>query len=202
MGVKYKNIHQIINRHNCSQLAADELSEHNQLSGIAALVIVPGNNLDELVGDLDTGLGIEGGDNGGADEVAGNDVVIGVAEDVLELVLGVLLHLGADVLILAAVLQDDCKVDDGNIGGGDTEGHTSDFAVKFRDNLTDGLGGTSGGGDDVAHAGTATTPVLLGGTVNRGLSGGGSVHGGHETVLDTEGLLENLADWGKAVGGA
>lgn len=34
------------------------------------------------------------------------------------------------------------------------------FAVKGRDNLTDGLGSTGAGGDDVGRSTTATTPVL------------------------------------------
>lgn len=182
-----------------SQFATDKLSKHNELGGITALIIIPGDDLDEFVSDLDTGLSIKGGDNGGTDEIAGDDHLVGIAKDALELVLGVLLHLSADVLILASVLENDGEIDNGYISSGNTESHTSNFTVQLRNNLTNGLSSTSGSGDDVAHAGAAAAPVLLGGTVDGGLSGRGGVHRRHQAVLDTKALIENFADWGQAV---
>ena len=55
--------------------------EVDALGSVARLVVVPGNELDEVVGEGNAGLGVEDGDVGVADEVRGDDVVIGVAKD-------------------------------------------------------------------------------------------------------------------------
>lgn len=77
-----------------------------------------------------------------------------------------------------------------------------ELAVERGDDLADGLGGTGGRGDDVVADGTATTPVLLRGTVNGLLGSGGGVDGGHETLDDTEVVVDDLGEGRKAVGGA
>ena len=82
-----------------------------------------------------------------------------------------------------------------------SENHTGQLVLEGRQHLTHGLGGTSGGGNDVDSGGTATTPILHGGTVN-GLLGCAGVDGGHQTLLDTAGLHQDVADRGQAVGGA
>ncbi len=54
-----------------------------------------------------------------------------------------------------------------------------ELAVEGRNNLADGLGGTSGRRNDVVVNGTSSTPVLVGGTVDSLLGGGGGVDGAH-----------------------
>lgn len=49
--------------------------------GVAPLVVVPGDELDEVLVQGDTGLGIEDGGVVIAVEIGGDDVVLGVAED-------------------------------------------------------------------------------------------------------------------------
>ena len=80
--------------------------------------------------------------------------------------------------------------------------HVRELAVERGDNLADGLGSTSGRGDDVVVDGSTTTPVLVRGTVNGLLGGGGSVNGGHQTLDDTEVVVDNLGEGCKAVGRA
>lgn len=46
----------------------------------------------------------------------------------------------------------------------DTEGHSSELAVQGGDDLSDGLGGSGAGGDDVGSRTTSSTPVLGGGS--------------------------------------
>lgn len=98
-------------------------------------------------------------------------------------------------------LQTDCQIHHGHVGGGDTERHSSQFAVIFntyttvidwvdgctcitkkgqcfeywpvelRNDLADSLGSTSRGGDDVLAGTTAVPPQLTRGAVH-GLLGG------------------------------
>lgn len=139
---------------------------------------------------------------GVADEVLRDNSVLSVAKDTLELVLGSTLDLGLDLVVRSTLLETSGKVDNGNVGGGHTESHTGQLAVERGDDLADGLGGTGGGGDDVGRGGTASTPVLSRGTVDGLLGGSGGVDGGHETLNDTELVVDNLGKGGKAVGGA
>ena len=80
--------------------------------------------------------------------------------------------------------------------------HVRELAVKGRNNLSDGLGGTGGGGDDVVADGTTATPVLVGGTIDGLLGSGGGVDGGHQTLNDTEVVVDDLGERSKAVGRA
>ena len=78
--------------------------------------------------------------------------------------------------------------------------HIRELAVEGRNNLSDGLGGTSGGGDDVVADGTTATPVLVGGTIDGLLGSSGSVDSGHETLNDTELVVDDLSKGSKTVG--
>lgn len=170
---------------------------------VAVLVVVPRDELDKVGVEGDTGLGVKDGGLGGAKEVGGDDLVVSVAEDALELLgLGGLLDDVLDLVVRSTLLEADDKVDNGDVRGGDTEGHAGELAVERRDDLADGLGGTGGGGDDVGGSATATTPVLVGGTVDGLLGGSGSVDGGHETLNDAKVVVDDLGKGSETVGGA
>lgn len=51
-------------------------------------------------------------------------IVSGDSQDALELVLGSALDLGLDLVVRSALLEAGGKVDNGDVGGGDTESHT------------------------------------------------------------------------------
>jgi len=176
--------------------------EHEQLVGITPLIVIPGNELNELIGKHDACLGVEDGGACIVDEVGGNNVLIGVAEDALELALGSLLHSGADLFVGGGLCEVDGEVNNGNVKSGNTEGHTGELAVELGDYLADSLCGAGGGGDDVACCRSAAAPVLLGGAVNGLLGRGGGVNGGHKTIGDAEVVMNYLSKRSKAVGGA
>lgn len=50
-------------------------------AGVTPLVVVPGDQLDEVVVEGDTGLGIEDGGVGVAVEIGRDDIVLGVSQD-------------------------------------------------------------------------------------------------------------------------
>lgn len=164
--------------------------------------LTPGNKLDEVVVERDTGLGVEDGGLVGTAHVGGDDLVLGVAENALKLTLGSVLDSLLDGLVGSGLLEAGGKVDNGDVGGGDTHGHTGELAVKLRDDLADSLGGTGAAGNDVLGSSTATAPVLARGTVDGLLGGGVGVDGGHETLNDTELVVDDLGEGSKAVGGA
>ena len=169
---------------------------------VTPLVIVPRNELNKVVVERDTGSSVKDGRVRVADKVLRDNGVLSVAKDTLELVLGSTLDLGLDLVVAGTLLEADGKVNDRDVGGGDTESHTGELAVERRNNLADGLGGTGGGGDDVGSSGTTSTPVLGGGTVDGLLGGSGSMNRGHETLNNAELVVDDLGKGSKAVGGA
>ena len=56
--------------------------------------------LEKVVRELNAGLGVEDGRPGVGEEVVGDDGVLGVPQDALQLALAGLLHRPADVLVL------------------------------------------------------------------------------------------------------
>src|SRR5699024_9625582 len=154
------------------------------------------------VGQSDAGLGVEDGGAGIAQEVAGDHILVGVAQDALQLALAGLLHGVADLSVGGGLGQVDGQVHHGHIQSGDAHGHAGQLAVQGGDDLAHGLVGDGGGGDDVAGGSTAAAPILQRGTVNGLLGGGGGVNGGHQTVGDAEVVVQHLGNGGQAVGGA
>ena len=178
------------------------LHEVNNTAGVAPLVIVPGDKLDERRVEHDTGSGIEDGGSAVGLEVGGDEGLVAVSEDTLHLSLRLGLDDGADLLVGGLLSKLAGKVNDRDIDGRNTEGHAGKLSLEGRNDLGDGLGGSGGGGDDVARRGTSSTPVLAAGGVNNGLGGGHGVDGGHEGLLDVELIVDGLDHRGKSVGGA
>lgn len=176
--------------------------EVEDTAGVTPLVVVPGDELDEVVVEGDTSLGIENGGVGIAVHVAGDNIVLSVSENALEGTVSGLLDGLLDLIVAGTLLNAGSEIDNGDIGSGDTHGHASELAVEVRNDLADRLSGTGAGRNDVLSSTTATTPVLAGGTVNGLLGGGIGVDGGHETLDNGELVVDDLGEGSKAVGGA
>jgi hypothetical protein len=150
----------------------------------------------------DTGLSIEDGRGGVSVHVGRDDLVLGVVEDSGKGTGGGLLDGLLDLVVGGSLLEADGQVNDGDVLGGDTHGHSGELSVKLRDDLSDGLGGSGGGGDDVGGGGTSSSPVLGGRSVNGLLGGGVGVDSGHESLNDSELVVDDLGERSQAVGGA
>ena len=92
---------------------------------VTPLVVVPGDEFDEVGAELDSCVGVKDGGVGVANEIGGDNLVVGVVNDALVLSLGGLLDDGLDLLVGRALLSADDEIDDGNIEGGDTESKTA-----------------------------------------------------------------------------
>jgi hypothetical protein len=172
--------------------------------GVAPLVVVPGDDLDEAWGQSNTGISIEDGGEWAGGEVSRDNGVLGVAQDSLKGSLRCLLNLGLDLVVAGVGAEADGEVNDGDVSGWDTEGHAGELAIQGWDNLSDGLGGTSGRWDNVVAGSASSTPVLasLGWAIDGELVDGDGMDSGHETLLNSPIVVENLGDWSQAVGGA
>ena len=120
----------------------------------------------------------------------------------LERTIGGLLDGCLDFIVSGGLVEHASKIDNRDIGGGNTHGHAGELAVEGWDDLSDSLGGTSAAGNDVGSRRTATSPVLARGSVDRLLGGGIRVNGGHEALLHAELVVNDLGQGSQAVGGA
>ena len=113
-------------RHSLSTVLLGNVNQQvADTSRVTPLVVVPSNQLDEVLVQLDTGLGIEDGGGRVADEIGGDDLFVSVLENVLVVALGGLLDGSLDIIVGSFLLDADYEVDDGDIKGGDTEGKTA-----------------------------------------------------------------------------
>jgi len=180
----------------------DLLNEVKHAVGVAPLVVVPRDELDEVVVERDAGLGVEDGRVRVGDEVGRDDVLVRVREDALHRAVGGLLDLRADVGVRGALLHRDRQVHDRDVGGRHAEGHAGQHAVEARQHLADGLGSASARGDDVEAGAAATPPVLGRGAVDHLLRRRHGVHRRHQALGDRVVVVDDLGERREAVGRA
>jgi len=128
------------------------------------------------------------------DEVGGDDLVLGVAKDVLHVGLGSLLQGGLDLSQRGVLDGLEGQVDDRNGRGRHAESHASELALDLGEDERDGLGGAGRGRDDVLSGGTATLPVLAGRAIHGLLGRGVAVDRGHQTFGEAEAFLQEDVD--------
>lgn len=170
--------------------------------GVADFVVIPADYLDEVVADGDTCLLVEDAAVGVTEEVAADNIVFGIGQDVSQFTFRGTLHLGTNLFVRCRLFQIDGEVHDGNVKRGHAHRHTREFAFKRRDNAAYGLGSTRAGRDDVATSSTATAPVLHRRTIYGDLRCRHSMYGGHQAIDDAPLIVEYLHHGGKAVGRA
>jgi len=169
---------------------------------VTSFVVVPADKLHKVIVKSNTSLDVNNAGVGVADEIGGDSLVLGPAQNSLELTGGSLLEGLDDFVVSSGLLDSGGKINNGDVEGGDTEGHTSQLSIELGQYLADGLGGTSAGRDNVGGGSAAGSPVLLGWGINNELGGSAGVDGGHEAFNQTKLLVNNLGERGKAVGGA
>jgi hypothetical protein len=178
------------------------LHEVDDTARVTVLVVIPGDELDKVGVQHDTGTGIKDGRTEVTLEVSGDKGLITVSEESLHVTLTAGLDDGADLFVGGGLLDLAGQVNNRHINGRDTESHTGELAHKGGDDLGDGLGGASGGRNDVARGSTSSTPILAGRRIDNSLGGGHGVDGGHEGLSDLKLVVDGLDHGGKSVGGA
>ena len=157
----------------------------------------------EVFIECDSCCSINEGTVGIMHEILGHNGIFSVSKDSLEWAFGSLLEGGLDIVTRGSLFGLEGQVDHGDIGSRHTDRHTSELSVKGREDLSNSLGSTSTGGDQIVDGTTSGTPILssLGWSIDNHLGGSGSMDGGHESFSDSEFFVKNLGKRGQAVGG-
>merc|ERR1719353_782110 len=143
----------------------------NNSAGVSPLIIVPSDQLDKLRVKHNAGFGIKSRGDRVSNEILGDKILITITKETLHVTVGTGLDLSTNFLVGGSLTKFACKIYDRNIDSWDTESHASKLTLKRWNNLSNGLGSTGGRWDDVGRSGTATSPVLLGRTIDSWLSG-------------------------------
>merc|ERR1719253_1100246 len=170
--------------------------------GVSAFVVIPRHKLDKVISQSNSSLGINNGRMSIRDEIRRDNILIGVCQNSLHRTSGSILDGTHDGFIGCTLVQACCQVNNRNIDGRNTERHTSQLSIQFRDNLSNSLGSSSGRRNDVVASSTSSTPVLLGRSINSLLGGSDSMDSGHQTFLQSKLIIDNLGKRGQTVGGA
>jgi len=143
---------------------------------------------------------IKDGRVGVADEIRRYNIIIVVSDDSSHLVLGGILERSADSVVISSLIKTSSKINNIYVSGRYTERHTSKFSIDLRGNLSYSLGSSGARWDDDVTGCTSSSPVLLGRSVNSLLGGSDGVDSGHETLGDSELVIDNFGKRGKTVG--
>src|SRR5690606_10108963 len=176
--------------------------EIDELVGISPLVVVPGDQLHEVVVERDAGVGIENAGARIAEEIGGNHMILGVTHDALEGGFRSQFHGGLDLFVLGGFRQAAGQIHHANVGSGNPASPVRQLAVVLWEYLAAGLGGAGGGGNDVLGSAAAAAPVLGGRAVHGFLGGRGGMDRGHETFQDAPIVVHDLGKRRQTIGRA
>ena len=180
-----------------------ELEQVSHAIGVAPLVVVPADELEEVFVQLHAGALIVDARVGAVNEVRAHDGILGVSQYAFEVGLARVFHVRRDFRVAGALLGLEREIHHRRGGGRHAEGHAGEFALHLRAHEAHRLGCAGAGGDDVGGRGAAVTPSFAARAVHRLLGGGVGVDGGHQTLSNSEAFLEqHVHDRGQAVCGA
>merc|ERR1712151_56773 len=108
------------------------LHQVNNTSRVTVFVIIPGDKLDEVGVEHDTGIGIKDGGSKVTFKIGGDKRLVGVSQESLLASFRAGLDVGADFFVGGGLLKTAGKVNNRDINGRDTESHTGDLSSKGR----------------------------------------------------------------------
>ena len=176
------------------------LEQINYAVGVAPLVVVPRHQLDEGRRERDARVSVEDRGVLVADEVRGDDCVLGVVEDALHRALGGGLEGGVDLLDRDLALDDGREVGQRAVRSRNAEREAVQLAGQLGEDEADRLGGAGRRRDDRERGGAGAAEVAVR-SVRDPLVGRVGVDGRHHALLDAERVVEDLDHRGEAVGG-
>src|SRR6185369_12299442 len=116
---------------------------------ISPLVVVPADQLEKALIQLDAGAGVVDGRGGVVDEVGAHDFVGGVFEDAFEVGLAGLFHRGRDGRVIGLLHGAHGEIHHAYGRRRDADGHAGELALDLGADQADGARGAGGGGDEV-----------------------------------------------------
>src|SRR6185369_7981982 len=182
-------------------LCDEEGNEVDHAAGVAPLVVVPRDHLQEVAVQHLGQQGIDDAAVGIAQHIARNHGILGVGQDALEFAFGRGFQCGVDRFRGGGFVQNGDEIDYRNIRGGDAHRITVQFTFEFGEDEADGLGGAGGGRNHVDRGGAGTAKIFVR-EVEDLLIVRIAVDRGHRAFLYTEALVDDLHDRREAVGSA
>lgn len=116
------------------------LDEVNKLVGITPFIVVPSNELYEMIVEHDAGGCIEDGSSLIVIEIGRDNSVLGVSDDAGEFgAFACCFHNCLDFIVSCGLFEHAGEVNNRNVNGGNAHAHAGQLAVKSGDDLADCL---------------------------------------------------------------
>lgn len=116
------------------------LDEVNKLVGITPFIVIPSNELYEMIVEHDAGGCIEDGSSLIVIEIGRDNSVLGVSDDAGEFgAFACCLHNCLDFIVSCGLFEHAGEVNNRNVNGGNAHAHAGQLAVKSGDDLADCL---------------------------------------------------------------
>ena len=182
------------------EAAANEFHGVDRTVGVTPLVVVPADNLDEItlshcrVGVEDTGVRI-------AHDVLEDERIFAVVENSLKRTFSSFFVSSVDFFNSRFLLENRAEVSHRTSRRGNAESAALKLTVQLRDHEADRFGGTRAARNDVLSSGTSAAEVTVR-SVEHALVTRVRVDRAHETLLNTESIVEDFHHRRQAVGGA
>lgn len=103
--------------------------------GVAPFIIVPCNDLVEIFVQGDACMNVQDWGMSIMADIRGDNFILWIAQNSLHGSISSLIDSLADVIISALFLSFEGEVHDGNVDGGHSEGHSSNFPFQAGNNL-------------------------------------------------------------------
>ena len=157
-------------------LCSNVLGEVDDAVAVAPFVVIPGNDLEEVVADFHRGQAVDDGRAWVGVVVDGNEWLVAVAEDALHWAFGGFLEQAVDLFDGEIFFDLEDDVSQGDVWRWHAQREAVHLAVELRDDLAHGFGGTGGRWDDGLGAAAGATWVLVTGVevflvVGEGMNG-------------------------------
>lgn len=94
-------------------------SQLDQAVGVSPFVVIPRDDLVEVVVEEDAGFGIDGGGGLVVNEIRGHELFLGVSKNSFHWALGGFLESSKDIFLGGGLFSSEGQIDDGDIGGWD-----------------------------------------------------------------------------------
>lgn len=167
---------------------------------VPRLVVVPTDDLEKAVVEFDASIGVVDAAVGIAEEIAGNDRILGIAQHTRHRTFGRGPHRGVDRVETRRLLRLERQIDHRHVRSRNPERHSRELALDRREAECHRLGCTRAGGNDVHVRIASASHVLLRRAVLRRLRRSRGMNRRHQSFCKSEGIEDDLGDGGQAVG--
>ena len=143
----------------------------NDSVGVSPFVIIPGDQFVEFVVQSNTSLSVKNRRSALMNEVSRSNFVFSISQISLKIIkkktivyfqfsFRSFFDFFAQVVVANSVFKGNRQINNRNVNSGDSESHSSQLSVQFRNDQSYGFGSSSSAGNNVDSTGSSGSPIF------------------------------------------